>query len=852
MRHSTWRSGSPVRMAAALTAAFVVVATLAGCASGGTDSPSGGSKTLTLSTPGPSLGFDPAESQPGYFEQYMQPVYDTLFRLNPKGEPTPNLATKWSYDKSLTSLTIDLRTDVKFSDGSKLDANAVKESLEHTKSGTSTTATQLASVKSIHAASAEEVQITLSAPDPSLLANLGNQAGMIANPAGITAKTLKDTPAGSGPYTLDKAATTAGTTYTYVRNKTYWNTKDFPFDKVVLTVLADPTAVLNALRTKQIQGGTIDGVKDAAVAKASKFNTITWANGDLEALYFYDKNGTIAPQLKDVRVRQAINYALNRAAIVKAEYGTLATPTEQMFAISKDNGIYDPRLDSTYPYDPAKAKKLLADAGYPNGFSITMPDWAAVAPAPLTEINQNLADVGIKVVPDTLPPDKLYASTLQGKYPMGWQPYDDNRPWDLIGYQLRPTSPWNPFHYEDPTVTDLISQIQVATGDKQLALYKELNEYLVKTAWSAPIAAAILTYATTSDVTVTPQAYSKRPPLYNYRPPTLFVRGPRPGGPRRTVEVLPMLWFLFRRVVGAIVLALVVTLLTFLLMSLNEDTVARTIVGTSAPASVVHAKEVELGLDQPVLVRYVEWVVNALHGDFGRSWFTGDAVGVLLQNKAPVTFSLVIAAILLSAVISIALGVFAAVRGGWVDRVLQAVSLLGFALPGFVLALFLALFFAVQLGWFPAVGYVPIAQSPALWLASITLPTLALAAQVIAGTSQQVRGSMVDVLQSDYVRTLRSRGISSASLYLRHALRSASPPAVTVLGLQCIGLIGGTVVVEKVFGLMGLGSAIQGGAGQGDVPIVMGVVAILVLVIVIINLVLDLAYAWLNPKVRAA
>ena len=185
------------------------------------------------------------------------------------------------------------------------------------------------------------------------------------------------------------------------------------------------------------------------------------------------------------------------------------------------------------------------------------------------------------------------------------------------------------------------------------------------------------------------------------------------------------------------------------------------------------------------------------------------------------------------------------------SRVLQALAVTGFSFPSFVLGLLLALVFAVQLGWLPAVGYNPITEDPGLWLASITLPTIALAVQVIASTSQQVRGSMVDVLQSDFVRTLRSRGIAPRSLYLLHGLRSAAPPALTVLGLQTIGLIGGTVVVEKVFGLQGLGTAIVTGSTQGDVPIVMGVVTIMVLIIVVINLLIDLAYAWLNPKVRA-
>jgi peptide/nickel transport system permease protein len=313
-----------------------------------------------------------------------------------------------------------------------------------------------------------------------------------------------------------------------------------------------------------------------------------------------------------------------------------------------------------------------------------------------------------------------------------------------------------------------------------------------------------------------------------------------------------MLYFFSRRIGEAIVLVVAVTLLTFALMSLTSASVARSIVGTTATQAVVDAKAVELGLDRPLIGRYLGWLGHAFTGDFGNSWFTGESVSALLGNKVPVTLSLVVCAVLLSAIVSIVLGVVAAVRRGWVDRALQAVALVGFAVPSFVIGLLLALVFAVELGWFPAVGFVSISDSPSLWLASITLPTVALTIQVVAATSQQVRGSMVDVLQSDFVRTLRSRGVSASSLYLRHGLRAAAPPALTVLGLQCIGLIGGTVVIEKVFGLLGLGTAIVGASGQGDLPIVMGVVTIMVLIIVIINLLLDVAYAWLNPKVRVS
>lgn len=308
--------------------------------------------------------------------------------------------------------------------------------------------------------------------------------------------------------------------------------------------------------------------------------------------------------------------------------------------------------------------------------------------------------------------------------------------------------------------------------------------------------------------------------------------------------------FLALRLVEALSLVVGVTAVAFALMSTTSGAVARQIVGPTAPESAVHAKEVALGLNHPIWTRYGDWVGQAIHGNLGTSWYTSESVRVLLSGKAPITLSLVISTILVSALLSLIIGVTAAVRGGWIDRGLSVLSVGGFAFPSFVLALILALVFAVKLHWLPAVGYVPLTQSPEGWLKSVTLPVAALTIAIVASTSLQLRGSMIDVMQSDFIRTLRSRGISSRSLYLKHALRSAAPSALTILALQTIGLIGGTVVVERVFALQGLGAAVVDATTDGDTPIVMGVVLILVTFIAVVNLLLDVAYALLNPKVR--
>jgi peptide/nickel transport system permease protein len=313
-----------------------------------------------------------------------------------------------------------------------------------------------------------------------------------------------------------------------------------------------------------------------------------------------------------------------------------------------------------------------------------------------------------------------------------------------------------------------------------------------------------------------------------------------------------VLLFLLRRLGAGLALVWVIATLTFFLTSLTGSDPARRILGPTAGLDQVAAKSAELGLDRPVLERYRDWLTGALHGDLGTSWFTNEPIGGLIGNALPVSLSLVVAATVLTAAVSIVLGVVAAVRGGWLDGLLQGISTVAFAVPNFLVGLVLSLVFAVELGLFPALGYTAFTDDPGAWLASITLPAIALAIGAIATVATQTRGSMIDVLQQDYVRTLRSRGLPTRSVLLKHALRNAAPASLTVLSLQFIALISGAVVIEKVFGLNGLGERATSAAGQGDVPLVLGIVVVAVVIVVLVNLLVDVVLGWLNPKVRIA
>jgi len=311
-----------------------------------------------------------------------------------------------------------------------------------------------------------------------------------------------------------------------------------------------------------------------------------------------------------------------------------------------------------------------------------------------------------------------------------------------------------------------------------------------------------------------------------------------------------MLSFILRRLIAGILTVITISVFGFLLLHLGAHDIARRLVGGMADPAIVERKAQELGLNRPLTTQFFDWAHGAVTGDLGRSWSSGQPVTDALASRLPVTLSLTIGAVVLTAVVGIVLGIVAASRRGWVDRTIQVLSLLMSSIPGFLVALVLVLLFALGLRWFPATGYISAGDSLNGWLSTITLPVIALAIGAIAGVAQQVRGSMIDALRLDYVRTLRARGLPYNRVMYVHVLRNAAGPALSVLGIQFIVMLGGAVVVEQVFSLPGVGQTAVSATVQGDIPLVMGVIVLTSLLVLAINLVIDLVQGWLNPKVR--
>jgi peptide/nickel transport system permease protein len=305
-----------------------------------------------------------------------------------------------------------------------------------------------------------------------------------------------------------------------------------------------------------------------------------------------------------------------------------------------------------------------------------------------------------------------------------------------------------------------------------------------------------------------------------------------------------------RRLCLAVPLLFVVSALSFVLLSLAPGDAPETILGTSAtPDQYAHLRH-ELGLDQPLYVQYWHWLRHAVTGDLGGSLFTNEPVTHAIGSRLPVSLSLILCSLVLMLVVGVGLGVLSAVRGGVIGQFVDALSLAGFALPGFWIAAMLIEVFAVRLRWLPAIGYVSLSQSPVDWLRSLALPVTALALPGVAGLAKNTRDAMLDVLSTEHVRMAWANGVSARSIVFIYALKNAAIRIVTILGLMTVGLLGGTVLIETVFALPGLGGLLVNSTVRHDVPVVQGVAIFFTAAIVIINLVTDVLYRLLDPRIR--
>lgn len=312
-----------------------------------------------------------------------------------------------------------------------------------------------------------------------------------------------------------------------------------------------------------------------------------------------------------------------------------------------------------------------------------------------------------------------------------------------------------------------------------------------------------------------------------------------------------MLRLIFRRLLALVPLLFIVSVLTFSFTSLLPSDPVDLILGDTGTQEQHAMLRERLGLDQPLHVRYVQWLGRALQGDLGTSFFNSVSVMGAVMQRLPVTLSLTAVSAVIAIVLGVAAGVAAALRPrSWVDRFATIGATFGQAVPNFWFGLILVAIFAVHLRWFPATGFTPISASPWEWLRSVILPSIALGTSSSAAIARQVRSAMVGVLQQDYVRAARAQGLSTRRVIFRHALTNAMVPVVAVLSFQITVLLGGALIVEQVFAINGLGTLAIGAVRQQDIPMIQGLVLVMVALVVVVQLVTDVIYGLLNPKAR--
>lgn len=475
---------------------------LTGCTSSAEEAPD--TSTLTLASPTDHTGFDPANALGTSATNWLDHgFYDRLVDCNADGTVIPNIAENWEVSADSLTLTFDIRSGMEFTDGTPVDAAAVKASIDYL-SVESKGASMLEGI-SVEVADELTAVVKLDAPNPEIFTILCSGQGLVASPAYLASENRDTAPVGSGPYTYDADASTAGASYVMRKNPDNWNADAFPYDTVTIQVIEDPTAALNALKSGQVDAAPIptDAVNEA---RSSELDLIEY-NSTWAGLILSDRAGTIVPALGDADVRRAMNMVFDKQAYADSLFNGSAMPTSQIFRPGSPAYLED--LEDPYPYDLDAARELLAAAGYADGFDVQVPFLAGFGwDSQLPVVIDQLGKVGIRVEAVTLSGPNAIGDMLSGSYGMMYWPLGNsgNALADVRGV-IAPSGVWNAQSYEDPKVTALIDQIWISTDDDESrALLQELNQYVVDEAWFAPIVAPTQYFAFDDDRVSIPES----------------------------------------------------------------------------------------------------------------------------------------------------------------------------------------------------------------------------------------------------------------------------------------------------------------------------------------------------------
>lgn len=786
-------------------------------------------------------------------------VFEGLTRILEDGTPAPALAESWTVSDDGLVYEFALHRNVQFHDGTDFTANDVVFSLNRARAPTSTNAQRPIAelINSVVAVDAYRVRVVLKEPLADLPIYLGWGDFVIV--AEESAATNAVEPVGTGPFRFHRWR--KGASVTLIRNEDYWGAAA-PLDQVDFVFIPDPTVAFAAL-----MAGDVDGFPNYPapenlnmIERDERFKTV-YGTGEGEVILAIN-NG--AAPFDDLRVRRALNHAIDKQAIIDAALFGYATPIGSHFPPHHPSYT---DLSEHYPYDPVRAKILLAEAGYPDGFSTTLalppPSYARRSGEAIAAL---LEAVGINVVIRNLEWAQWLEQVFANKaYDLTIVAHTEPLDIDIYahdGYY---------FQYSNETFKAVIAELRrTSDASKRDTLYKQAQTILAEDAVNVFLAQGPKIGVWNKNVT---GVWADAPLQANIFTATdVTGRNSIAAQTSRSNNSFSVVWLVVIALmgVGALIYAtrlsvsyiasrfaamalslLAASLVVFMLIDIAPGDPAAFMMGLNADPAAVAALRAELGLDRSIPFRYFDWLGGMLRGDLGLSYTYREPVSELVAERLWVSLPLAVIAFAISTLIGIPAGLYAAAQrrriGG--DTVMTAAQA-GVAVPNFWLAILLVMIFAVSLRWFSAGGFPGWDAGFGAALKALLLPALALALPQAAILTQIMRSATIETLREDYIRTARAKGLSRRKVLRHHAMRNAMIPVLTILGLQFAFLIAGAVIIENVFYLPGLGRLVFQSIAQRDLIVVKSVVMILVFTVILIAFLVDIAYAAVDPRLR--
>ncbi len=787
-------------------------------------------------------------------------VFEGLTRINEDGSVSPLLAESWTVSSDGLVYDFHLRRGVTFHDGTPFTADNVAFTLDRARAPQSSNAQRslFDLIESVTPLASHRIRITLKEPLGAFTTYLGWGDAVIV--AKESAGTNAVNPVGTGPFRFQQWR--KGASVTLSRNEQYWGERS-PLDQINFIFIPDPTAAFASL-----MAGDVDGFPNYPAAenlglieRDARFKIVT-GTGEGEMVLAINSG---KPPFNDIRVRRTLNHAVNKQAVIDAGLFGYGAPIGSHFPPHHVSYV---DLSNRYRYDPAMARQLLADAGFPNGFDVTL-----TLPPPAYArrggevIAAQLEAVGVNVTIRNIE----WAQWLEQVF--GNKAYDltvvsHTEPLDIDIY----ARPEYYFDYQNPAFNSVIQELRAASDESRRdELFKKAQTILAEDAVNVFIASSPKIAVWSKNVI---GAWANAPVQANdLTKADLVGRAPISTDRASTNAPLP-LWpillivavtfaavayfsraspaYLTARALSMAGSLFAASLVIFFFIEIAPGDPAVFMMGLNADPAAVNALRHELGLDQPVLARYASWISGVMTGDFGVSYTYRTPVSELIGERLWVSLPLALMAFAISTAIGIPAGLAAAAarkrKGG---SMIIGAAQAGVAIPNFWLAILLVLVFAVSLRWFSAGGF-PGWEAGALpAFKALLLPAISLALPQAAILTQIMCSSTLETLREDYIRTARAKGLTHRRILIGHALRNALIPVLTILGLQFSFLLAGGVIIENVFYLPGLGRLVFQSIAQRDLIVVESVVMILIFTVVIVAFLVDLAYAIVDPRLKA-